>query len=138
MHRVVVIPLAAPDKAVSLEYRDNPMRNPILVRNQFSMIARGVPTPIVRVIRIDIDSDAKGMCTQLFGSGDRSPVEGAAGLENILLLLGRELIEFGRYRLKLPVDSIHSGDANSGGIRLQECLRFSRGAASLGRPNPRF
>ena len=34
MHRIVMVPLAAPDKAVALEDLDDPARDAVVVRNR--------------------------------------------------------------------------------------------------------
>jgi hypothetical protein len=90
-----VIPLATPNKAVALEDLDDPVWNPVLVGYWFFIGPGIAPTPIIGIVRIDINRDPEGMRAQLIGSGDRSPVESPPGFQNVLFLLGRELIEFG-------------------------------------------
>jgi hypothetical protein len=112
VHRVVVIPFATPDKSVTLEDLHDSVWNPISVGNDLIAIPSAVPTPVIGVVRININRDAEGMRAELIGSGDRPPVESAASLENVLLILRRELIEFGRYGRQLAVNPIHSSDTN--------------------------
>ena len=112
MHRIVVVPFAAPNKAVALKNLDDPVRDAVVVRNRPIGIAGGAPAPIIGIVRININCDAEGMSAQLIGSGDWSPVKRAASLENIFLVFRRELIEFGGDRCELPVNSVDTGDSN--------------------------
>src|ERR1700739_2192569 len=66
MHRVVVRPLAAPDKAVSLEDRDDLGRYPIDVP------PGSVPLPIIGVRRVDIDCGTPGVHARLARIGNGS------------------------------------------------------------------
>ena len=76
------------------------------------MTPSAVPTPVVGVVGINIDSDAKGMRAELIGSSDPPPFESAASLENVLLILRRELIEFSRYQ---PIHSVNT-DSNGAAV----------------------
>ena len=61
MHRIVVVPLAAPDKAVALEDLDDPARDAVVVRNKSTGVAGGAPAPIIGKVRININRNAEGM-----------------------------------------------------------------------------
>src|SRR5215469_15196292 len=73
MHRVVVGPFAAPDKAVPLEDLDDLARDPIAV----SGIA--MAEPVVPICRIDVDRGTPSMHARLPRIGYRATVVGAGG-----------------------------------------------------------
>src|ERR1700722_20583897 len=97
MHRVVVIPLTAPDKSVPFKYLDDGMGYPISIGYFTASVGFG-PTPIVRVIAVNVDIDAERVSAELIGAGNRSPVIRAGGGGYVLFLFFRQLIQFGRHR----------------------------------------
>src|SRR5580704_10332644 len=97
MHRVVVIPFAAPDKSVPFKYLHDRMGYPISI-GYFTVSIGFGPTPVVRVIAVNVDSDAERVSAKLVGSGNRSPVICAGGGGDVLFLFFRQLIQFGRHR----------------------------------------
>ena len=76
MHRIVVIPLAAPDEAVLFEDGDDLVGHAVLVRVGASRVGLG-PLPIVALIRIDVDRVAVPVRTDPCRAGDDATIVGA-------------------------------------------------------------
>ena len=80
MHRVVVIPLAAPDEAVPFKNLDDLVRDEIAVGNRLTDLSSR-PPPVVRELGGNIDGDAVPVGASLFRAGDR-PADVGSGWWN--------------------------------------------------------
>src|SRR5262245_36235119 len=75
MHRVVVIPLAAPDETVRLE-NPNDLPGNFVAITKMALAVGLRPSPIVRMRACDIDGDAEAVSALTIGPGDRTAVVG--------------------------------------------------------------
>ena len=76
VHRVEVVPAAAPHEAFGLERVDDGLRVTVLPR-EWAVLR--LATPVVRALRVEIDRDRPRVHAELIAPGDAAPVERAAG-----------------------------------------------------------
>jgi len=75
MHRVIVVPLAAPDEAVSFKDLDDGCGDLVAV-----LVAPFAPSPVGRILHIDIDGSTKGVNREALSACDPAPFEGASSV----------------------------------------------------------
>src|SRR5664279_2727556 len=73
VHRIVVIPAAAPDEALGLERVDDGLRNAVAPTDRFCLL----PTPVVAHGLVEIDGDPEGVRAGAIGTGNLALGEAA-------------------------------------------------------------
>ena len=104
MHRVVVIPLSAPDKAIFFKYLYDLQGDLIAV-----LVSSFAPAPVGRVFDADINSSTVGVDGETVGTCDFSPFKSATYRGKILSKLG-VLGKFSGYFLKLLMHMVDGSD----------------------------
>ena len=89
MHRVVMIPFAAPNKTIALKNINNALRYFILIfyySSFFGTVAG--PLPVVGVFGIDINGHSKAMHAVAAGTIYIAPQKGAANIKQVFFPFG--------------------------------------------------
>jgi len=104
VHRIIVIPFAAPDEAMLFEGFDDFSWD--LVGGTAAAFA---PAPVGGVFGVDVDGGAEGVDAEAPGPGDVAPVEGAADGNQVFPKLGITF-QFAFYGKEMGGDSVDGGD----------------------------
>jgi len=62
MHRIIMVPFSSPNEAVPFKDFYDAVGDSISVRNGWNRTPATGPAPIVRVRRVNVDSDPEGVC----------------------------------------------------------------------------
>ena len=88
MHRVVVVPPTTPNEAVLLKDFDYLERDVVAIAVE-PIFIRSCIAPIVGLSYIDINCNSEGMRRYAISTSDRTPVECATRILQVLMILRR-------------------------------------------------
>ena len=96
MHGIIMVPLAAPDKAILFKNINDNLRDTVLIFNYCVLCgAFAGPLPVVRIGGVDVYRHAETVHTVAVGAVNFTPIKCAANVDDIFLQL-RVFIQFFR------------------------------------------
>jgi hypothetical protein len=109
VHRIEVMPLAAPNEAVFFEDRDDLFVHAVAITDGAAMRP---PVPIIREGRIEIDGDAVAVRARLAGIRDGSAIVSPGDRVCGALDIFRQRVDLGRHGAQMLIDAVQGRDAD--------------------------